>query len=156
MDLKFYRGRDCTCPGTPHDEGDGAFAPVRPSLAVGLQTQVDYNASADARGFINVPDLTRRWFLTYARLAVVGWNLVDDAGKPVPFDPDALVSDYEFALPIVDAIDDDYRDAVMRPLGLRPSGTSQPGRTNGSTSPVRSTKSRPRRSSPATSAASTR
>ena len=129
MDLVFARGRDCTCPGTPHPEGDGAFLIPKPDLALGFAAEQDINlAKGDAL------DLQRRWVVTYVRHGAKGWNLTDEKGQPVPFDVDEILSDYSFARDIADKGDELYGEAVMRPLLRRLNGTSRGGRTGGSTS----------------------
>lgn len=158
MDLVPVRARDCECPGTPHtEEGDIVFLLPKPSLALGLQTQVDLAHARDTKGEIDTADLQARWLVTYCRHAAVGWNLTDAAGKPVPFDVEALLADYTFAYVVADKADDLYREAILRPLGLRPSGNSRNGQTGDSISPTpRSRRKSPAQSSPVGSAVTPR
>ncbi len=153
MDPIRVKARDCACPGTPHgEEGDVVLLLPRPSLACGLAAQADIVAAA-GDGTV----LAQRWLVTYLRHGAVGWNLVDEAGKDVPFDVDALLADYAFALPVANRADELYSDAILDPLRSRLDGLSRNGRTAASTSPRRqSTRTRRARSSRATSAASSR
>ena len=152
MEPIVVRARDCACPGTPHEEGDTVSVLPVPSLACGLAAQADIVAAA-GDGSI----LAQRWLTTYIRHGAVAWNLLDVSGKPLPFDVDAILADYTFALPVANRVDELYSDAVLAPLALRLNGQSQTGRTSASTSPRRQSIRKPRgRSSRATSAATKR
>ena len=130
MELDIVRARDCACPGTPHGEGDTVSLLPKLSLAGGLQAQADIIAAA-GDGVI----LAQRWLVTYVRQGAVGWNLVAEAGEPVPFDVEVILADYAFALPVADRADDLYSPSVINPLAARLNGLSRTGRTDASTSP---------------------
>ena len=100
MELVIVRARDCACPGTPHEEGDTVSLLAKLSLSGGLAAQADIIASAG-----DGSTLAQRWLVTYVRHGAVAWNLTDDDG-PVPFDVDAILADYAFALPVADRADD--------------------------------------------------
>jgi hypothetical protein len=147
------RVRDCACPGTPHgEEGDIVLLAPKPSLACGLAAQGDMiQAGTDGKL------LYQLWRVTYLRHGVVGWNLVDDRGKPVPLDIEELLSDYELAGPAAEKADELYGEVVLRPLLARLQAISPDGPTDDSTSPrLQSIPSRRSPSSPATSAGSRR
>lgn len=153
-DLVPVRARDCTCPNTPHAEGDFVSILPRPSLDLGLEAQYDLSQVMDDKGVVDGTRLKARWLKTYIRMGAVAWNLTDADGAPVPFDVNVILADYEFAYPIADRCDDLYSEAILRPLMARLNAISPNGRTAASTSrPVRSIRSRPVRSSPNGSAA---
>lgn len=161
--MAFARIRDCTCPGTPHAEGDGVFLrdtiTLRGGLAaervivgvindLALRGETEESAIDDA--------LTPGLLDVYLRDGCTGWNVEDEDG-PVPFVLEDLLADYNLALPVAQKAQELYTEAVMRPLTARLSVTSARGSTSVSTSRTR--KPTPRRRKPssrATSAASRR
>lgn len=150
MEPVIVRARDCACPGTPHEEGDTVSLLPTPSLECGLAAQADIVAAAG-----NGTVLMQRWLVTYVRHGATGWNLTDAEGGAVPFDVDALLADYAFALPVAERADELYSPSIIDPLARRLNGTSRTGRTAASTSPrVRSITKRPASSSRRASAAS--
>jgi len=136
-DLVPVRFRDCSCPGTPHPDGD--VAELRPYL--------DYPGGAEALAAIqSVADDTSRFAEVlgpiFIRRGVVAWNLLDEDGEPVPVTREALDAlRWEDAYELADKADDIYGGQVLAPLVRRMSKPSKAGPTNGSTR-------RPRRSSP--------
>lgn len=152
MDLIEVRARDCACPGGPHAGGD--IVSLRPhlSLAGGLAAQGDIIAAAG-----DGTTLMQRWLVSYVTHGAVGWNLIDEHGKDVPFDVAALLADYSFALPVAEKADELYSPSVIDPLTRRLGKTSRTGQTTASTSPrAQSIRKRRGSSSPATSGASMR
>lgn len=101
--------------------------------------------------------LAQRWIVTYVRHGAIGWNFLDAAGQPVPFDVEVLLADYALSAPVAEKADELYSDTVFDPLVERLNGQSRNGRTAASTSPRRQSIRKPRgRSSRATSAATKR
>ena len=147
------RVRDCACPGQPHgEEGDIIFLLPRPSLACGLAAQA---ALVEAAG--NGSFLAQLWQVIYVRHGAVAWNLLDERGKPVPFDVEAILADYALGQPVAERADELYGPAVMAPLVARLQVISDTGPMDASTSPRLQSIPTPRqRSSPATTAASRR
>ena len=138
----------CYCPGTPH-ETDVVY--LRPSLSMagGMAAQA---AIQDGIGDqILLQELLAR---VWMRHGVVGWNLVDEEGSPLPIDPATI----DQALPygkggflVANKADDLYAEDILRPLQERLGSISNSGRTNGSTSTPRpSTRKRRSPSSTAT------
>lgn len=117
-DLVPVRVRDCACPHTPHPDGDVVL--LRPTLSLrgGIKAQQDIRSSIGADGLVVQDELVARWMETFVREGATGWNLLDEAGRPVPFDIAALLADFELAGPVADKADDLYGQAVLRPLGL--------------------------------------
>lgn len=145
--------RDCTCPGTPHEEGDIIFLRPTVSLAGGLALERDFVAAAGTDLESIQTDLTARWLVTCIRYGAMGWNVIDDAG-PVAFDVEAVIADYTIARPVADVAAELYTDTVLLPLARRLSGISPSGSTTDSTSATAQPTRKPRkRSSRATSAA---
>lgn len=131
-DLVPVRVRDCACPDSPHEEGDIVYLHPTLSLLGGLAAQRDWQASIEGEGEdrkLNGDALTDRWMVTFVRWGFAGANFdltVDD-----------LLADFGIAEPVADAASDLYQEAVLRPLGLGRSRTSQRGPTGDSTSPTR-------------------
>lgn len=118
----------CSCPRSPHAQ-DVVYLAPRLSLAGGMAAQADLIAAGG-----DIKALTVAWTETFIRHGVTGWNLVDVAGKPEPFDVAPLLADYGLSEGIADAAIDLYRDQVIDPLARRLGTTSQPGPTGDSTS----------------------
>jgi hypothetical protein len=149
MDLIEVRARDCACPGAPHAGGDIVSLRPQLSLAGGLAAQADIIGAAG-----DGSTLAQRWLVTYVTHGAIGWNLVDEYGKDVPFDVATLLADYSFALPVAERADELYSPSVIDPLTRRLGETSRTGRTVASTSPrAQSIRKRRGSSSPATSGA---
>lgn len=131
------RFRDCSCPGTPHPDGD--IAELRPYL--------DYAGGAEALAAIRqVADEPLRFPEVlgpiFIRRGVVAWNVVDEDGDPVPVTDQALNElRWEDAYELADRADDIYGGQVLTPLVKRMGSSTKNGRTAASTS-------RPRRRSP--------
>lgn len=160
-ELVFARMRDCACPGTPHADGDGVWLTPTVSLAAGLALERDLQAALEeaieagpvTEASLSAP-IVSRWLDTLIRYCAVGWNLVDELGDGVPWDPALLLADYNLARPVADIAADLYTERVLSPLALRLSAAFAGTSTAGSTPPrPSSTRTPRRRSSRATSAA---
>jgi hypothetical protein len=132
-DLVPVRFRDCTCPGTPHPDGDVAY--LRPYL--------DLAGGAAALAAIAKSDGTEGGIAplvgpVYLRHGVHSWNVVDEDG-PVPVEAVNELR-WEDAYDLAEKADDLYGEQVLAPLVRRMSQPSKAGPTNGSTP-------RPRKSS---------
>ncbi len=140
------RFRDCACPGSPHPDGDVAY--LRPYL--------DYRGGAAVMAAIaKVGDEQERFAElvgpVYIERGVEGWNLLDEAGEPVPCTPEALDAlRWEEAYELAQKADDTYGPQVLAPFLKRMPMSSKPGPTNGSTH-RRAPSSRKRRSPSASS-----
>ena len=136
-DLVPVRFRDCTCPGTPHPDGDVAY--LRPYL--------DYAGGAEALAAIrDVAGDTDKFDQVlgpiFIRRGVADWNLLDENGDPIPVTAEAVDAlRWEDAYELADRADDLYGGQVLAPLVKRMPGSSRTGRTGGSTR-------RPRKRSP--------
>lgn len=155
----FARMRDCTCPGIPHEEGDGVFLRPTVSLRGGMALEEDVNTVADLylKKKITEQDIGReinqRWTTTAIRHEALGWNLQGEEGVPVPFDVEVILDDYNLGRFVADKAAELYTDAVLVPLGERLSGRSRSGsRATSTSATARSTRQQRRRSSRATSA----
>lgn len=131
-ELVTARVRDCACPGTPHDDGDVVYLSPVISLDGGIAAEQDV---VKAEG--DTDKLIRLWVRTFLTFEAKGWNLVDEAGEPVPFSLDALFSDYGLARPAADKAVDLYGDTVLGPLLKRLVGRSPTGQTTATTSRTR-------------------
>lgn len=139
-ELVSVRFRDCSCPGTPHPDGD--IAHLRPWL--------DYASGAEVVAAMGkVGDDTSRFAELVGpvliRRGVVAWNVLDEKGEPVPVTPAALDGlRWEDAYELADKADDLYGEQILAPLVKRMNESSKAGPTNGSTRPRRSAKPRTR------------
>ena len=124
------RVRDCACPDTPHaDEGDLVYlAPTLPMSGGILAEQQMFDAKGDG------PMLTRLWLETFVRHGAVEWNLLDEAGDPVPFDVDVILADWSLARLVANQASELYADAVMAPFLTKPGARSPTGPTGPTTS----------------------
>ena len=146
------RVRDCECPGTPHGDGDLVYLAPKLSLAGGLAASADISAALG-----NGTMLAELWLVTFVKHGAIGWNVVDEDGDPVPFDVNVILEDYDLAMPVAEKADELYGDTVARPFLQRLKAISRRGPTEPSTSPTAPSTKKPRkRSSPATTAATTR
>lgn len=145
METVPVRFRDCSCPGSPHPDGD--IAELRPFM--------DYAGGAEMLAAVTIinDDGTSVFRPTvewpqhigpvYIRRGVVGWNVVDDDG-PVPVHPAVDELRWEDAYELADRADDLYGGQVLAPLVKRVFALTKAGRTNGSTQRPRKSSSRPR------------
>lgn len=146
------RVRGCECPGTPHADGDFVYLAPKLSLVGGLAASADISTALG-----NGTMLAELWLVTFVKHGAIGWNLVDEDGDPVPFDVQALLDDYDLALPVAEKADELYGDTVARPFLSRLRAISRRGQTERSTSPTPPSTTKPRkRSSRATTAATKR
>lgn len=128
-DLVPVRVRDCAHPDAPHPEGDFVHLYPKIPLEGGIAAATDLNRIAPmvAAG-MTVEDasdwLTARWLVTFVKAGY--------ASGDIPLNE--LLADYDLGMPVADAANDLYAEAVMRPLAPRPSATSPSGPTANSTS----------------------
>ena len=121
-DLVPVRVRDCACPDLPHaDEGDIVWLAPKVSLDLGIAAQ---QALIESGG--DAALLTRLWMRAFVTHGFRGANFDVTA--------DALLEDFELSRPVAEAANDLYADTILRPLGIGPSTPSHGGRTGGSTS----------------------
>jgi hypothetical protein len=162
MELVSVRFRDCACPGTPHTGTDGAddgdIARFRPHLNYvgGVALVAAFQAGQVAAATGDIEGLATYVGPAYLRHGMVGWNLLDAEGNPVPFDAAKAVDELPFgdALGLVERADDLYGKAVLDPLAQRTANSSRRGRTNGNSQTSEIPTSSPRR--PSRSARSSR
>lgn len=134
-DTISVRFRDCSCPGTPHPDGD--YAELRPYLdyaggaeALASVTIVNEDGTSLLRDVTEWPEHIGPVFI---RRGVVAWNVVDEDG-PVPVTRETLEAlRWEDAYELADRADDLYGGQVLAPLVKRMSMRSKDGPTNGST-----------------------
>ena len=112
-----FRFRDCACPGTPHDgkegrdDGDTVTFRERLPFAAGVKAlRLIFDGETDAANALPV----------YLVEGPEAWNLLDNAGRPVPLTKEALE-----ALPFADQYeigdqgDTLYAGEVVAPLVRR-------------------------------------
>lgn len=145
---EFVRLRDCQCPGTPHEEGDGVYLRPTLSLEAGLLAEQAINEmqrlfplpdKADAATSDRIQTertywLRPKWFDLFLRHGAAGWNLMGEDGD-IPFDIEALLGDYSLARVAAEAANDRYSDAVLAPFQIPPAKPSRNGRTGGGIHP---------------------
>lgn len=128
---EFVRVRDCACPDTPHEEGDGVL------LSTTLPAEGGIVAEQQMVNFRDADALTQQWLLTFVRYGAQGWNF-QDADGPVPFDVDDLLADWAIARPVAVRAGELYQAAVAAPFQRVPAKPSGNGRTPATTSRRRS------------------
>jgi hypothetical protein len=146
----------CLCPDTPHTDGDEVYLRSKLGLAAGTTLQRRIVEANQERA--DNAELTGRLAESYLLIGVVGWNLVDAKGKPVPVTPETikthLLDDFERSAPVADAADALYMGPVLLPLVKKVAESSTITSINGSTSPAsngsRRSRKRPKRSSTTT------
>lgn len=127
----FVRVRDCACPGSPHEEGDGVFLSSTLSAEGGIAAEQQMGEIRD------VDQLTQKWLVTFVRYGAQGWNFLDEDG-PVPFDVEDLLADWGLARPVALRAAELYQEAVSAPFQTAPARPSANGRTRATTSRRRS------------------
>lgn len=154
------RVRDCSCPATPHEDGDLVYLLPSLSLEGGAAAEFDLMQTQEItdeqrRTFA----LLARWTATFVRYGAVAWNFltVDERGRhePVPFDAEILVADYRISRLVAGKANELYSEAVTAPLleaaaAANPSPPKKPsrrGQTGRSTSPRPASISEPPESS---------
>lgn len=125
---EFVRVRDCACPDTPHEEGDGVL------LSTTLSAEGGIVAEQQMGKFRDVDALTTAWLVTFVRYGAQGWNILDESG-PVPFDVEDLLADWALARPVAVRAGELYQAAVAAPFQQAPTKPSRNGRTRATTSP---------------------
>jgi hypothetical protein len=150
--------RDCTCPGSPHSDGDVVYLPPTIGLDAGLEAEqamfdldtthpvrpdlAEQAKAGDARavaeleaiGGRRLVALRPKWFPLFVRQAF-GWNVVDQDGERVPFDIDTILADYTAARAVADAAADLYQGPLFAPFMTPPPKPSPNGRTASGTHP---------------------
>lgn len=136
----------CQCPETPHPAGDIVYLLPRLSFDGGLAAGAAIReAPTSASGGIDADLLAEALVRAYLDHQVVGWNLTDADGQPVPFSPALLRSDYTSAVEVGNAADDLYTEALLAPLQGAASTSSPRGAKAASTSPRTRSPGRPRK-----------
>jgi hypothetical protein len=148
--------RDCTCPGTPHPDGD--VAELRPyldypggveALAAIQRALADTDRDVLADPSLDVEAHRLAKTAEYAVPVMIGrgvvaWNVVDEDG-PVPVTRERLAAlRWEDAYELGERADDIYGVQIFAPLGRRPLVSSANGPTGGSTPPRRRSSPKPR------------
>lgn len=140
----------CPCPGSPHDHDEVYLAPEA-SMTMGLRANGAVSKAAGDAGELEV--LLGRALIEEG---IVGWTFVDVKGEAEPVTPATI----ERLLPwgkggsdVADRANDLYGEAIFTPLVKQSLITSGLGPTNGSTSPIRPSRSTRRSSSKSSSRA---
>lgn len=154
---------DCICP--PKADGERRHE----QDAVTLRETLDFRSVTAIRHGISLLEREDSDAYTAEVLAVLtegyvlhgieAWTLVDERGKPVPVSRaairDAVLSRVDVASVVGDAADELYGEKVLLPLLARASRSSQPTRTEPSTSPqTASPTRRPKPSKPSSTTSS--
>jgi hypothetical protein len=139
----------CRCDGAPH-ASDSVYLAPEPSLSLGLAANGAIAAAGEDPARLEIT--LGRVFIEYG---IIGWTFVED-GEPVPVNPASI----ERLLPwgrggsaVAEKANDLYAEAILRPLLEKSLTSSRPGRTNGSTSVTRPSRSARRSSSKSSSPA---
>jgi len=141
----------CGCTGTPHD-GDEVYLARHLSMTGGMAAQAAISESdGDA---IRLQELLARIWISHG---IVGWNLVDADGDPLPVDTANVAARLPYGkggMAVAERADDLYAEDILAPLRARLKRLSQLGSTDSGPRPTSraagSTKKRPSPSSTAT------
>jgi hypothetical protein len=91
MKFDHVRVRDCACPDTPH-EGHFVFVTSTLSLEGGVEAEAALIAAITTagKGPVDTKALEVLWRDIFVRHGVVGWDLCNEDGEPIPFSLEAL------------------------------------------------------------------
>ena len=119
--------RDCST----HPDGHSIFLSATLPFAAGYAAERQVFALNGA-----APDvLIGAWLDTFIRHGVTGWDLCDAEGEPLPFDVEAVLSDYTLSRPVAVQIEElGWDSQVLDPLLARLPKRSRTGQTAPSTS----------------------
>ena len=137
----------CTCPGTPHPDGDVVYLRDKMGLAGGsiLTGIVSDFLSLPMEERPSSTTLTADLRVGYVQQGAVGWNLVGEDGD-LPFTPENLreqiLDDYARGTLVADKADELYYEPVLAPLLARVAQLLQPTPTNPRTSRTRSSRAK--------------
>lgn len=146
----------CACPplegGQPrHDTDELVYVDELPyRQAIAAQKDMSLAFGDDAAGEeVTTGDALATLTEQYVLRGLESWSLVDVNGQPIPVTRQAirgyLLSRWQIATVVSDAVEPLYNPQVLLPLVERASRLSQPGETAGSTSaPMASPSKRPR------------
>jgi hypothetical protein len=136
MKLDHVRVRDCACPDTPH-EGHFVFVTSTLSLEGGVEAEAALIAAITTagKGPVDTKALEVLWRDIFVRHGVVGWDLCDEDGEPIPFSLEALREDFSIARPVLLHIENkDWGELVIAPFQTTPATPSRSGPTPATTS----------------------
>lgn len=112
---------ECLCPGTPHPE-DLVFLAPSLSAAGGMAAQGAIADASNDEGQVDGVALQELLWRVYRDHGVIGWNLVDETGDPIPL----TRGNKDLALPyskggrkVGDAADELYLEDVLTPFRER-------------------------------------
>lgn len=143
----------CRCIGGAdaprHPDGDEIYLAPEPSLTMGLRANGAIAKADNDPAMLEI--LLGRVFIEDG---ITGWTFVDEDGDPFGVTP----ANIERLLPwnrggsaVAEKANDLYGEAILAPLAKRSLNMSKPGPTNGSTSPIRPSRSSRRSSSKSSS-----
>jgi hypothetical protein len=149
MDARIpVRVGDCTCPDSPHPDGDEVYLSPTVPFRLGLAAE-RILVQAGSVGTEATEDALAE---AYVRMGVVGWNLEYLNGKgvpePRPLDVTHLLADWTLSRSIAEKADGIYSEVILRPFLPTPRTRSPSGPPDDTTSPPTTrTPSRRKRSS---------
>lgn len=105
---------DCRCPESPHGEGDVVFLAPFLSMAGGMAAQGAIE-DAGTDSIVLAELLARIW----VKHGIVGWNLVDADGEPVPISTSSINDFLPYGKGgrlVAEKADDIYAQDVLAPF----------------------------------------
>ena len=138
----------CTCPGTPHPDGDLVYLREKMGLAGGsiLTSIVSDYLTMPSEERPPTSSLTAALRVSYVEQGVTGWNLTGEGEFDLPFSAENLraqiLDDYARGTVVADKADELYYEAVLAPLLARVAQLSQPTPTKPRTSRTRSSRAK--------------
>lgn len=155
--LVAVRVGDCSCPESPHADGDFVYLAPHLTLAGGLLAEssmlrvwskmklIVKNGKEQAEETERSLALEAGLREVYVVDGVRDWNFVDEDGEKIEVDEDSirsrLLSNFTIARPVGDKADELYSASVLDPLLARMLKSSRTGRRPASTSTSRTSKS---------------
>ncbi len=128
--------RDCTCPGTPHPDGDTITFKDR------LTFEENVAAVTSIMTGDNIGIVSKAWGI-YLHAGPIAWNVLDEQGRAVLLTREVLDGlSFDDQWEIADRADDIYGKVALAPLVRRTSVSSKNGQT--STGSPRRTKPSPK------------
>jgi hypothetical protein len=131
----------CTCPGTPHADGDEVY--LRPKLGMARALAVIRGAAVD-----DVAVAEMQLAIGYTRFGIADWNLSNGDGRTMPIDGDHLAKfaeDDPRSILVALKGDELYAKEVVVPLVTMAAVSSQTSPATGETSATTGTASSTKR-----------
>jgi hypothetical protein len=119
-------------PGCPEHDFHHVLVTSTLSLDGGVEAEAALIAgiTAAGKGNVDTKALEVAWRDIFLRHGVIGWDLHDEDGEPIPYSLEALRADFAVARPVLLHIENkDWGELVIAPFQTKPAKPSRTGRT---------------------------